>query len=93
MLAQLHLLAAQVFLTSGVLSKKLSAVTTKFGSANCRIAPVPSDTYRLENLPGGVRLDRQRGRESLGRHPSREDEGDGESQRGILVTRSHSVHQ
>jgi hypothetical protein len=93
MFAQLHLLAAQVFLTSGVLSKKLNAITTNFGSANRRIAPVPSVTYRLENLSGGDRVERQPGSVSLAWHPNCEDGGDGESERGILVTRSYFVNQ
>jgi hypothetical protein len=91
MFAQLQLLAAQVFITSAVLSRDMATITTNFGSAICPTAPVHSATYRLADLPGGNRVESQPETLSFERNSSCEGGGDGESQRHILVTRSYVV--
>jgi hypothetical protein len=91
MFAQLQLLAAQVFITSAVLSRDMATITTNFGSAIRQTALVHSGTYRLEDLPGGDRVESQPETLSFGRNSNCEDGGDGESQRRIWVTRSYVV--
>jgi hypothetical protein len=91
MFAQLQLLAAQVSITSAVLSRDMATITTNFGSAIRQTALVHSGTYRLEDLPGGDRVESQPETLSFGRNSNCEDGGDGESQRRIWVTRSYVV--